>query len=204
MKKTFKKNQSGFTLIEMLVAVAIFVIVAIVVTGALMVVIQSYRKAQTAKLVIDNLNFVMDQITLDLREGAEYRGFNSGAEGASDSDNFLDGACSSVCSGISFRSRSGTRNSYSFAGSGVGNRIWTGRDCDDSGTCVSSFGMTDPQVEILNPNGGVGFTLRFIPPLDTPDYVGHRKIIISLNGEVVKGAEKTLYHLQSTVSQRNL
>ena len=198
MKKKLN-NQSGFTLVEMLVAVSIFVVVAIIVTGALMVVIQSYRKTQTAKLVIDNLNFAMDQMALDLREGTEYLGYNH-----TGGNNYS--SCSDNCNSLAFRSRNGSVVHYSF--NIDEKRVWTKRGCSDltaGAVCDNPFGLTDPQVEVVKPDGTTGgLEFRFIPDLNVTDFPGHRKIIISLHGQSVQGGEKTLYHLQTTVSQRNL
>lgn len=64
--------QSGFTLIEIMVAVSIFAIVALVVVSTFVVAANTYRKLQSIKLALDNLNFAMDSIAVRLREGTNY------------------------------------------------------------------------------------------------------------------------------------
>lgn len=66
--KTISKNR-GFTLIEMMVSVSIFVIVALIVSGVLVQLSAAYKKAQAMRLLMDNLNFALEKINLELREG---------------------------------------------------------------------------------------------------------------------------------------
>lgn len=62
----------GFTLVEMMVAVAIFAIVMTVALGALLSMSESDRKAQTLKSVINNLNFALDSMSRSIRTGSVY------------------------------------------------------------------------------------------------------------------------------------
>lgn len=64
-----QKRQKGFTLIEMLVAVSIFIIVAFIVTTVFISAMDAYRKSQEIKRVMENLNFALDSMALDIREG---------------------------------------------------------------------------------------------------------------------------------------
>lgn len=72
--KLSRKNKGGFTLIELMVSVSIFIIVAFVVTGTFIVAMDAYRKAQQVRLVIDNVNYAMDAMVLEIREGTNYTG----------------------------------------------------------------------------------------------------------------------------------
>jgi len=70
MKRIFsKKNNKGFTLIEMMVSVSIFVIVALIVSGVLVQLSVAYKKAQAMRLLMDNLNFALEKMNLEIREG---------------------------------------------------------------------------------------------------------------------------------------
>jgi prepilin-type N-terminal cleavage/methylation domain-containing protein len=69
----FKQSkQAGFTLIETMVSVAIFVIVAMVITTVFITIVDANRKAQSIRLVMDNLNFSLDSMALRMREGTNY------------------------------------------------------------------------------------------------------------------------------------
>lgn len=66
------KNPRGFTLVEMMVSVAIFAIVMTVALGALLSMSESDRKAQTLKSVINNMNFALDAMSRSIRTGQAY------------------------------------------------------------------------------------------------------------------------------------
>lgn len=62
----------GFTLIEMIVSLAIFSIVAVVALGALVKIISANHKAQALQAAFTNLNFALDSMSRELRVGSDY------------------------------------------------------------------------------------------------------------------------------------
>jgi prepilin-type N-terminal cleavage/methylation domain-containing protein len=62
-----KQKNKGFTLIEMLLSIALFSIVLTISLGAIFTIIDSNRKTQTLTLTMNNLNFAMESMTLDLK-----------------------------------------------------------------------------------------------------------------------------------------
>lgn len=62
------KQKSGFTLVEMMVSVSIFVIVAFIITTSLLVLSSAYKESIKMRLIIDNFNFTVQNLTLELRE----------------------------------------------------------------------------------------------------------------------------------------
>lgn len=71
-RKSRKSSLTGFTLIEILVSVAIFAVVMLIALGALLAMSESDRKAQTLKSVINNLNFSIDSMSRTIRTGQNY------------------------------------------------------------------------------------------------------------------------------------
>jgi prepilin-type N-terminal cleavage/methylation domain-containing protein len=67
-----KKNQAGFTLIEMIVSLAIFSIIVTITIGALLVLIASNQKLRGEQSVMTNLAFAMDSMTREIRTGTNY------------------------------------------------------------------------------------------------------------------------------------
>lgn len=68
----FKKSDTGFTLIEMMVAVAIFSIVMLVAVGALLSIIDANRKARAVKSVVNNVSFAIESMARQARLGTRY------------------------------------------------------------------------------------------------------------------------------------
>ncbi len=74
--KNFTKK-SGFTLVEIMVAVSIFAVVAVIATGALITASDINKKAQAIKLAVDNVNFALNKMAFEVRNGNTYGCANS-------------------------------------------------------------------------------------------------------------------------------
>ena len=87
------KNNKGFTLIEIMVSVAIFAIIMTTGIGALVSITNSYRISQQNKQVNDALNFSLESMVRELRLGNNYyvpsgsNQVNSPEVGSRDGDN---------------------------------------------------------------------------------------------------------------------
>ncbi len=73
--QSLQKNnsQKGFTLVEMIISIALFTVVAVVAIGALLKVVSSNKKAQSLKTSINNLNFALESISREMRIGRNYQ-----------------------------------------------------------------------------------------------------------------------------------
>ncbi|MEK7610325.1 MAG: prepilin-type N-terminal cleavage/methylation domain-containing protein [Patescibacteria group bacterium] len=60
-------TKRGFTLIEIMVAVTIFSMVALVATGAVLTANRVNRRVQAIKLVTDNLHFVLENMAYNIK-----------------------------------------------------------------------------------------------------------------------------------------
>ena len=76
--KSIKHNARGFTLVEIMVSVAIFTIIITVGMGALVTITRSYQVTQNEKLVHDGLNYALESMTRELRLGESYLAGASG------------------------------------------------------------------------------------------------------------------------------
>jgi len=61
--------RSGFSLVEMMVAIAIFMVVAVIAVAALLKIVDANRKSETLQDAVNNINFAMDSITREVRVG---------------------------------------------------------------------------------------------------------------------------------------
>lgn len=62
-------STKGFTLIEMLVAVALFSIVLLICLGSIMTIVDVNKKSQTLTTVMNDLNFTLENMTRSLKTG---------------------------------------------------------------------------------------------------------------------------------------
>lgn len=75
MKKThsqFKKTNQGFSLIEVLVALSLFIIVLTMAVGSLLVLISANAKAQNIQAAVGNVQFALDSMAREIRTGYAY------------------------------------------------------------------------------------------------------------------------------------
>ncbi len=66
------KTTKGFTLVEMMVAVALFSVVMLVSVGSLLSLIDASKRAQGIQSVMNNLNVALDGMVRSLRMGQGY------------------------------------------------------------------------------------------------------------------------------------
>lgn len=66
------KNNQGFTLIEMIVSVSLFVVVALIVSGVFVTIAKANRQSQAIRVLSDNISFVLDTMSYNLKLGGEY------------------------------------------------------------------------------------------------------------------------------------
>lgn len=64
--------QSGFSLIEIIVSLALFSVVVTVSVGALLVLVSSNEQLQDEQSVMTNLSFALDSMTREIRTGTNY------------------------------------------------------------------------------------------------------------------------------------
>ncbi len=67
-----KATRAGFTLIEMMVAVALFSVVMVISVGVLISVVNASRRAEAVQAVIDNLDFALDDMSRTIRTATTY------------------------------------------------------------------------------------------------------------------------------------
>lgn len=65
-------HNKGFSLIEMMIAVAIFSVVMVVTMGALFMVVANNRKLQSMQTVVNALNFAFEDMARSIRVGSMY------------------------------------------------------------------------------------------------------------------------------------
>jgi type II secretory pathway pseudopilin PulG len=78
IKKFRRINTGGYTILETMVSVALFVVITLAGMGTLLSAHSLHQKSQNMRSIMDNLNFVMEDISRNLRTGYNYHCFVSG------------------------------------------------------------------------------------------------------------------------------
>lgn len=73
-------TQSGFTLVELMVSLSLFIIVVLALVGSLYNVNDASRKVQAMRTVMDNLNFAVESMSRTIRTGEDITCSESGVD----------------------------------------------------------------------------------------------------------------------------
>ena len=191
----------GFTLIEMLVSVALFSIAMVLALGSLLSLSSADRKAESLKAAINNVNFALDSMSRDIRTGWNW-GCNTTAG---------ESACNSPNKGA---------NEFSYTSASFGHVIYkydtSATDCGQSGTagCVvrsvdngSTWApVTAPEIIITGFSACSGTTpcMFYVKGADSGSADNIQpEVVITISGYVqVSATQQTPIHMQTAVTQR--
>lgn len=72
MKRNIFQKNNGFTLVELLTAVSVFLVIMTISMGSIIGLFDTNRKSQSMKTVMDNLNFAVESMSREMRFGRNY------------------------------------------------------------------------------------------------------------------------------------
>lgn len=178
-----RQRNKGFTLIEILVSLSVFVIVMTISLGAILSVTDMNEKVRTRKTAIDNLNFALDSMSRTIRFGTVYH--CGGGTISTPAD------CASGDTSMSVLASDGNRVTYSFSGGSLTKSI-------NSGTPVA---FTSPEINITS----VKFRVFGSAPYASDASNLQPQAIITVQGTVgTKTKSQSTFSIETTVSQRRL
>ena len=70
-------GQGGYTIIETMIAITLFIIIVMAGMGALLNANLLHQKSQDMRSIVDNLSFVMEEMSRNLRTGFDYQCFDA-------------------------------------------------------------------------------------------------------------------------------
>jgi prepilin-type N-terminal cleavage/methylation domain-containing protein len=199
---TRTSNMKGFTLIELMVSVAIFSVVMTTALGSLLAISNADRKAETLKTVMDNMSFALEGMSRSVRTGVNYHCTQSGVltSPSPDSD------CSTTASSyLTFLAVDGSQMTYSLdsvashcgqtgTGGCIMRRVVGAGGASDSGTLQ----ITAPEIVVTN----LWFYVQGAQRVSDGD-TKQPRVNMMLNGYVNIGASaSSTFNLQSTMTQR--
>lgn len=172
------KMKKGFTLIELMTAVSIFIIIMTISMGSIIGVFEANRKSRSLKTVLNNLNLAVESMSKEMRFGKNYH-CGSGIV-------TLPQNCSSGDTLISFLSNDGVQITYRFSGPVIEKQVGTG----------AFIAVTAPEIAIddltfYTLGAGTGDSLQ-------------PKVLIKIKSHAGQGKSRSDFTLQTLVSQRAL
>lgn len=198
------KKQQGFTLVEMIVSLGLFIIIMFIATSAFLSIVNTDRKARAVRIASDNLNITLEDMSRKIKTGSSYY---------CGSDSFLGGTndCPGSLSNVfTFTDQDGIRTMYSLSPGFICGSEWGPFGCITRQRSPSALGVepvTSPEIDIKQ----LGFLVSGSAPCGgtTPCTVSpptsdaqQTKVVILVKGTVGKGAVATSFNIQTTVTQR--
>ena len=204
------KNKVGFTLVEMLVSIAVFMSVMVVAMTALISIININKQTQQIKSVVDNVTFALDSIARSARVGTNY----------SCKINYTDGGYVGDCpnpdtntypqggKGFEFTNPDGTVSQYRFIASsdpiltvGQGNiQRCNKQSCTIADTAWQSLTAPTSTVNITN------MTFYVLGTTHQSDVTQSTRtqprVIITVEGDIISKGKTTPFMVQTSASQR--
>ena len=172
----------GFTLVELLVAIGIFAVVVVIVSGSIASVIDANKKAQTITSVVNNLNFTLEAMTRAIKTGENLAVASTGAGGVCADD------------AVTVEDSTGTPVTYRYNATGNGS-IDLFKDEDGDGVFEASEGgpITAPEIQVDS-------LCFYMLGGDQPAALFLVEGAMELGG----GTTRSEFHVQTTVAQRAL
>jgi prepilin-type N-terminal cleavage/methylation domain-containing protein len=184
-----KPNQ-GFTLIELMVSVSIFVVVMTISMGSILTIFDANKKSQTLRTVMDNLNFSLEAMTRTIRFGTNYH-CGSGVPLSSPLDCQNNGIGENS---ITVIASNGDQVTYKLVGTRILRDIYP-----QLGSISLNYPITSSDVTITDLKFRVYGSVPYDPTYD----LFQPQAIITVSGIAgVKATTRSSFSLETTVSQR--
>ena len=178
-------NKAGFTIIETMIAVALFLIIITVGIGSLLNTTLFQQKSENMRSIMDNVSFIMEDISRNLRTGYDYH---------CSSDLLNLGIPSSCASGrvIAFKSNTGAQWVYKLESSDGGFTYNMSKSVNDG----ASWTQLNPSE--ISFDSASNFSVIGAESGDNKQPFATTKFI----GEITYKGVLTPFSLQTSVSQR--
>ncbi len=174
-------GKKGFTLIEIMVSLSVFIIIMTLSLGSILSILNLNEKSQTKKTAMDNLNFALESMSRTIRFGTN---FYCGTT----SDAFLVNDCDTGSTSLTVQDSNGARIVYSLSGGQIMKKVGGG----------TANAVTSNEINITR------LTFYVFGSTGWPD-VNQPRVVMSLSGTVgTKTATQSTFNLETGVSQRKL
>lgn len=169
----------GFTLIELMTAISIFIVIMVISMGSIIGVFDANRKSRSLKTVLNNLNLAVESMSREMRFGQNYHCGAGGTLSAPQN-------CPSGDTLMSFLSSDDLQITYRLAGTTIEKQV-------DNSTFVP---VTSPEIII---DDLTFYTLG----ADTNDTL-QPKVVVRIKSHAGTGRGRSDFTLETLISQRTL
>jgi len=176
MKKEF--TLQGFTLIELMTAMSIFIIVMMISMGSIISIFDANRKSRSLKTVLNNLNLAVESMSKEMRFGKNY---HCGSGTVTTPQN-----CPSGDTLMSFLSSEGVQTTYRLNSNSIEKRIGNEEYIAVTAPEIAIDGLT-----FYTLGAGTNNTLQ-------------PKVLIMIKSHAGTGRSRSDFTLETLVSQRAL
>jgi prepilin-type N-terminal cleavage/methylation domain-containing protein len=180
------KVSRGYTLVELIVSVALFTIIVFISLGSLITVFGSNRRAQSTKTVVDNLNLTLENMVRTIRYGGTYHCSSGGTitnpQDCSGGSDFL---------ALNFQ---GATYIYKLEGGAI-------KFSKDNG--LNFTNLTSPSETTIEK---LKFTVFNTTPDEYPSFSDKKQpyVLINIAGFVGNNQAKSSFSIQTMASQRDI
>ena len=171
--------RKGFTLIELMVSISIFLVVMTISMGAIFSIFDANRKSESLKVVMNNLNLAVDSMSREIKFGSNYH-CGAGGNIKTPQD------CAAGDTYISFLSNQGLQEIYTINGTSIEKSTDGGR---------TFLAVTAPEIDIEHLDFYVVGSLK-------GDGLQPKVLIMVKGYSGGKPDTKTEFAIQTLVSQR--
>jgi prepilin-type N-terminal cleavage/methylation domain-containing protein len=215
-RKGEREKKRGFTLVEIIVSLALFTVVAVIAVGAFLRILAANKQSQALQTAMNNANFALESMVRELRVGSNYVCFDG-------SDSSPISSLSSLPAGQFHKTTNCNLGTFPWPGiafySSVTAPLGGGTFCN----LVHAYrlGQTSGTIEKAEQtvcNGPLGNNTNYFNPLTSSDLkiqqmgievdssqYGQPKVFILLNGYTGSGSnarDTSTFTIQSTADQR--
>lgn len=191
MHKKSSNFNKGYTIIETMISVSLFLIIVSIAMNSLLGANVTLNKSKDMRAIMDNLTFIMEDISRNARTGSGYR-CQTEAVYVDLPQSCLSGGTFSFTEAIT-----GDRWVYRIQSTDGGLTYDLSKSIDAGATFVK---LNDSSVKL---KGTSGFSVLGAEPQDTGD-TQQPFVIIRLVGEITYKDIVTPFTLQNSVSQRTI
>ena len=205
------KNQGGFTLIEMLVAVFLFTIVMLVSMTSVLALIDANKKNQSTLSIVNNLTLVVNSIVKSIAVSKGYYCGNAAAayNGTAGSDCLTNTPGESITFLTPANSAGGisqiVRYKFVVGANGAPGRIERAINSVTDLIPIDFIPITSPEIDVKSLKFYVYDTAPLVYSCTTACDLKQPRVVMMVQGIAgTKDNTKTQFNIQTTVSQRKL